>query len=178
VGTGTLPQAERTVHLLVLDPDHGTVAWSKPDPGGPGDASALALSPDGRLAAVGFQSGAVSVWDLAARELLATVRDHTDVVRAVAIAPDGRHVASASRQGHLVVRRLGSEQPVLTWRGESTFYSAAFVDEHTLVTTGFLAGRLRWWWWEPERLRAVLDGLSLPALSPMQQQDLDRLIGR
>jgi hypothetical protein len=182
VGTDELRvAAPPEVKLLAIAPDGETVLWSKADAAGDAGArgSALAVSRDGRHAVVGFQNGAVSVWDLAAQRRLVTFYDHTDVVLAVAISPDGRHVASSTRQGHLAVRRLGAAQPVLTWRpAEERLQSVTFLDDHTLVSTGNDLERLRWWWWEPDRLREMLARVTLNPLDPDQQRDLERLLRR
>jgi hypothetical protein len=55
----------------------------------------LAVSPDGRLAAVGrYQT--VEVWDVPERTLLRTIPAHRRIVQAVALSPDGRTLATRS----------------------------------------------------------------------------------
>jgi len=62
---------------------------------------AIALSPDGRTAAIGSEDGKLALWDLegAPTELVA----HDGPIRAVAFAPDGRTVATAGRDGRVRV---------------------------------------------------------------------------
>lgn len=65
------------------------------DAGGP--IWSLAHSPDGRtLAAAGYASNTVILWDVATGNKRATLHGHTDRVWSVAFAPDGHNVASAA----------------------------------------------------------------------------------
>ena len=62
--------------------------------GGPGgDIACVAISPDGRQAAV-TSAGRVDVWDLETRKTIHTLRGHEGFVYAVAFSPDGRHLVS------------------------------------------------------------------------------------
>ena len=54
----------------------------------------VAFSPDGRWLLSSHGDGAVLVWDVAERQLVASLNEHAGAVRAVAFAADGKHVAS------------------------------------------------------------------------------------
>jgi WD40 repeat protein len=56
--------------------------------------TSVAVSGDGVLGASASQDGTVKLWNLAKRELIATLPGHTGPVLAVAISPDGKTVAS------------------------------------------------------------------------------------
>ena len=57
----------------------------------------LALSSDGKtLAAAGYRSNTVTLWDTEARKKRLTLAGHTDRVWTVAFAPDGRMIASGA----------------------------------------------------------------------------------
>ena len=68
--------------------------------GGFGGGSAYALSPDGKMLAVGEENyggaSAVRLWDVEAGKPLATLRGHTGAVTALAFSHDGRNLASGS----------------------------------------------------------------------------------
>jgi tricorn protease-like protein len=60
-----------------------------------GRVRSLAWSPDGRILAVAAEME-VHLWDVAAREVLATLQGHSYCVWSVAFAPDGRTLLSGS----------------------------------------------------------------------------------
>jgi WD40 repeat protein len=68
-----------------------------------GFGSAAALSPDGKLLAVGGNSGVLSLWDTSeAKEVARLLKDADDWwkgFRAVAFSPDGKTLASGDRSG-------------------------------------------------------------------------------
>lgn len=56
----------------------------------------LAISPDGRLIAVGEDGGSASIWDLATGRPIRTLRGHTAAVIGVAFSPDGTRLFTRS----------------------------------------------------------------------------------
>src|SRR5262249_44226700 len=80
-----------------------------------------ALSPDGRLLAVGrgHTDGAVRLYDAATGELVHPLQGHLDRVISVAFSPDGRRLASASLDKHVKLWDPATGQEVLTLRGHT-----------------------------------------------------------
>jgi WD40 repeat protein len=81
------------------------------------------FSPDGKLLVSTHGDGAILVWDVANRERVANLREHSGGVRAVAFSPDGKRVASASEDHSVVV-----------WNVESGQKEVVLVGHHTRVT--------------------------------------------
>ncbi len=64
---------------------------------GPKAVSAICFSPDGRSALVGEESGAVSLWDMAARRLVWRKVEHRGTIEEVVFSADGRRGLAASQ---------------------------------------------------------------------------------
>src|SRR5262249_35084761 len=64
----------------------------------------VAFSPDGKTLALASRGGNVQLWEVAAGEMLATLKGHSSAVEAVVFSPDGRTLASS-----------GTDQTVRLW---------------------------------------------------------------
>jgi WD40 repeat protein len=64
-----------------------------------GPVTAVALSPDGRLAASGSRDQTVRLWSVPEGKPLAVLAGHAQTVTGVAFHPDGRRIASCSADG-------------------------------------------------------------------------------
>jgi WD40 repeat protein len=85
-----------------------------------GRISVIAFSPDGKLFAVGDESGIVRIWDAATRQELGTFMGHRDIVTALAFSADGRTLASggAGRDGAVKLYGMSAMRELLTLRHE------------------------------------------------------------
>jgi WD40 repeat protein len=69
----------------------------------------VAFSPDGRLLATGHENGVISVWDLARKARVRTLRGHTGPVK-MQFTPDGKTLVSTALDGTLRVWDWDREQ--------------------------------------------------------------------
>jgi len=64
-------------------------------------ASALAISPDGKLLATGSGTQAIQIWDLTTRQRVRQLRGHQGKATSLAFSPDGRLLASSATDGEV-----------------------------------------------------------------------------
>ncbi|NET56867.1 MAG: protein kinase [Symploca sp. SIO2E6] len=69
----------------------------------------IAISPDGRLLAIGNEDKKIQLWNLVSQKLLDTLKGHTNGVNAVIFSPDGRTLASSTREGEIKIWRGSNE---------------------------------------------------------------------
>ncbi len=90
--------------LASIDTHHGAV-------------TALALSPDGRLAATGGTDDQIRLWNLANGHMLAEIKAHGDTVRALQFSRDGARLVSGSADRLIRIWRVGDNGKSLDYRG-------------------------------------------------------------
>lgn len=175
-------------HLLAGDERHGAVLWDLSDPVRParrltlraeepwgGVAKGLALSPDGRTAALTGAGNGVDVWDLTRKTRLYTLQGHDYKVRAVAFGHDGRTLITAGLDRRIVRWDLsGRAEPrrLFTVGGQDGWVLALDL-RADLLLTGDTAGTVRLWdiadAATPRALRRYpgsFDGIRSAAFSP------------
>ena len=95
----------------VWDVKDGSLRHEIPTPGG---ASSIAFTRSGSAIITGgiIPSTAIRVWDLAEKELIASLDGHSSTVSALAVHPDGRRLVSGSMDYSLAIWDLTTQQLV------------------------------------------------------------------
>jgi WD40 repeat protein len=97
---------------LVVGGKGGVALWDVPAGGSQPSAAialarvgvnALALAPDGKVLALASTRGKVYLWDMPARQIMASRKARNGRINAVAVSPDGKLVASAGSKGNVTL---------------------------------------------------------------------------
>jgi len=116
-------------------------------------ASALAISPDGRVLATAGSS--VKLWDLATGKETAVLRGNSDAIAALAFSPDGRLVAAGGLDHGVKIFEVGSGKELRTLSGHKNVVNAvAFSPDGRRLATGSWENTIKIW--EVETGREVL----------------------
>jgi WD40 repeat protein len=116
-------------------------------------ASALALSPDGRVLATAGSS--VTLWDLTTGKQTAVLRGNSDAIAALAFSPDGRLVAAGGLDHVVKIFEAGSGKELRTLSGHKNVVNAvAFSPDGRRLATGSWDNTIKIW--EVETGREVL----------------------
>jgi WD40 repeat protein/serine/threonine protein kinase len=110
--------------------------------------SAIALSPDGTVAATGASDGSVRLWDMATARLVGSLPPHPGPVRLVAFRGDGGAVLSVGGDGEALIRpRDGPDRsrPPVRLEHPGGALVAAFRPDGRAVLTAGRDGTARVW---------------------------------
>jgi WD40 repeat protein len=157
--------------------------WNLPSQGGlGGDAdtdvessgavSAVAFSPDGKLALSASEDKTLKIWDVAARKELRTLKGHQSEVYAAAFSPDGKLAVSGSEDRTVRLWDVATGKELWTFTGHNdAVYAVAFAPDGRHVLSGGRDGTLKLW--DVARARALAPGRALaPILSCWPGNDL------
>ena len=104
----------------------------------------MTFSRDGKRIYSSHDDGAIRVWDVSERRLVATWKEHKGPIRRFDLSRDGRYLASASDDGTALVWDTTTGQVISRHPGHLGFlYCVRFDPEAKLLVTGGLDGILR-----------------------------------
>ncbi len=110
------------------------------------DTRALAVSPDGSLAASAQRDGAITLWDVAAQKAVDRLLGHRDEVTSVAFSPDGTMLASGSWDRTVRLWDLRSRTELATLSGHTDeVYAVCWADDNHTLVSGGNDGMIRLW---------------------------------
>jgi WD40 repeat protein len=121
----------------------------------------VALSPDGRLAAIGGRGDSASVWEVGSGRHVASLR-HRGVIHSLQFAPDGRRIATAAGDGTARLWNVDGRELRVLRPGTPEVWSAAFDRSGRRIVTSTDRGSAQVW---------ELDSRAAPVRLPGGAQD-------
>ncbi|MGE0103374.1 MAG: protein kinase [Blastocatellales bacterium] len=104
-----------------------------------GGIRAMALSPDGRIIALGLTAGTVKLYSLRNGQEIAGFNGNGQIIRGIAISPDGRWLAASDASGTTRLWEIAGGREALSVHGHGnniTFAVAFSPDSKTFATAG------------------------------------------
>ncbi len=113
---------------------------------GSSEIRALAVSPDGTLAASAHRDGTIILWDLGTQKEIDRLLGHRDEVTSVAFSPDGTMLASTSWDRTVRLWDLKSRTELTALLGHTDeVYTVCWVNGSRTLLSGGNDGTLRFW---------------------------------
>lgn len=113
--------------------------------GGTGPVNALAISPDGKLAATGEASGSIKLWDLTTGKDPKTLAGHTAAVSGLQFLPGGARLISASQDKTLRVWNVADGAAVCQVETPAPINALALLADGAQAATGGADNIIRVW---------------------------------
>ncbi|AFZ16427.1 WD40 repeat domain-containing protein [Allocoleopsis franciscana] len=111
-----------------------------------GSGLSVAISPNGKLLAMGGTNGEIHLWQLPETQLLITNKGHTSLVFSVVFSPDSRMLASGSADGTVKLWDCSTGQCLNVLPGHiGNAWSVAFSPDGHSLASGSGDGTLRCW---------------------------------
>ncbi|HEX3070772.1 MAG TPA: caspase family protein [Thermoanaerobaculia bacterium] len=107
--------------------------------------TALAISHDSHMLAMGSNSGPIKLWDLAANKERATLSGHTDEVTSIDISPDGSMAASGSKDGTARLWDLVGAKALRSIKHRDIVDAVAFSPDGKSLATGGWDHTVHFW---------------------------------
>ncbi|MBC8123849.1 MAG: NACHT domain-containing protein [Gemmatimonadaceae bacterium] len=126
-----------------------------------GNFLCVQFSPDGRLLAIGDDSGEVRLWGMESGQQLSSCRGHTDWICSIAFSPDGQMLASCSEDKTVKLWDVRTGQCLRTLQGHSGWvYAVAFSPDSRLLASGSPDRAVRLWDVQTGQCLSTLQGHS------------------
>jgi WD40 repeat protein len=110
-----------------------------------GPARSIAVSSDGKLAAIGEETGKVKVFDLSNGQLVKTLTGHSGAVTGVAFTSDATKLVTGSQDKTFRVFSLADQQQIASIETSAAVNAVAIVAEGKQVATGGADNVIRLW---------------------------------
>jgi tetratricopeptide (TPR) repeat protein len=141
----TLVAGSRTQSAIVWDvtsTQQKMVVWLDRDHA---RTETLAFSPDGKILATGSSNGKIRLWNVDSWQLQATLKGHTELIRAMAFSPDSKTLAAGSAD-KVRLWDVATGQERITLRGHTDdILCLAFARDGNTLATGSRDGTVRLW---------------------------------
>ncbi|MCX4920003.1 NB-ARC domain-containing protein [Streptomyces sp. NBC_00687] len=133
--------------------------------------NSVAISPDGTWLATASTDRTVLIWDMATRQITATLTGHTYRVNSVAISPDGTWLATASTDRTVLIWDMATRQITATLTGHTyRVNSVAISPDGTWLATASTDRTVLIWDMATRQITATLtghtDSVNSVAISP------------
>ena len=126
---------------------------------------AVAISPDGKLAATAGFENVIRIWDLESRLNIKMLRGHTGWVHAVAFLPDGKSLVSGSQDNTVRLWDLVNPVEMRCFRGHENSVTAVAVNGSTILSADSGGIVRKWDLSRPSKYRDTLHELPQLALA-------------
>jgi WD40 repeat protein len=106
----------------------------------------VCFSPDGRWLVSTHTDGAILVWDVAERQRVANLNEHSGAVYAVAYSSDGKRIASTGEDSSIIIwnAATGQKEAVLIGHKSKSNGVAFLPDGERVVSCGFQEASILW----------------------------------
>jgi WD40 repeat protein len=106
----------------------------------------VAFSPDGRWLVSTHTDGAILVWDVAERQRVANLNEHSGAVYSVAYSKDGKHIASTGEDSSIIVwnAETGQKEAVLIGHKSKSNAVVFMPDGKRIISCGFQEPSILW----------------------------------
>ena len=126
----------------------------------------VSFSSDGATLASGARDGTVKLWDVATRELVATLEGHTSGVNSVSFSLDGAILASGAWDGTVKLWDVATGEIIATLEGHADWVnSVSFSLDGAILASASEDGTVKLWDVATRELVATLEGYRVRSVS-------------